>query len=132
VLDDVGLALAGPHHAALHQHLGVGGLVKYVVVMAQRGIEHASKTPILGPCHRHIHRLIGDVIITHQREARGGQHLNGRVDVQIIVLAAHRKILQALGDGAGAVTDVDGVVDAVDAAEILYYAAMAGAGEIFG
>ena len=106
------LALDRPEHAAAHDLLGRGRIVKDVVGMAERGVENAAVSPFFRPDDRHIDGLVGAVIISRLREARRRQNFNGRIDVQVILLAANVKILDSLDDRAGRVSaDLHGVVD---------------------
>ena len=54
--------------------------------MSEGGIEHSAVAPELRPRDRHVHRFVRDVIIAHEREAGRRQHLDRRVDMEIVVL----------------------------------------------
>ena len=75
------LAFRRPEHSALHQYPRFGRLVEDVVVMTEGRVEHPAVAPELRPRDRHIHRLVGNVIIIHEREPRRREHLYRRVNV---------------------------------------------------
>jgi AraC family transcriptional activator of pobA len=50
-----------------------------------------------------------NAVARSNREGCRGQHLHGRIDVQIVLLARHLEIFQSLEKFAGVVLDVDGI-----------------------
>lgn len=100
VVDGVLLSFCRPEHTALHEYLGVGRFIKYVVVMTERGVEHSSVAPELRPCYGHINGLVGDMVVMYERETCGSENLDGRVYMEVVVLTANVEVFKSFGNGA--------------------------------